>query len=122
MDYVGSEDYRVTYGHDDRFFTYKMDFVPAILARGVMKLQVEKCWVTEPYGADRLIGVDELDPFLKNTLIYLTRRGCISCKDFDVSYVNMPANGSRFIHRKWTINDGETRNYSEVYSGVRGCI
>jgi len=84
MDYVGSEDYRVTYGHDDRFFTYKMDFVPAILASGVMELQVEKRWVTEPDGADRLIGVGELDPFLKNPLSYHARRGCIFRKDFDV--------------------------------------
>jgi ubiquinone/menaquinone biosynthesis C-methylase UbiE len=84
MDFVAGRDYRVPYSHDDRFFTYKMDFVPAVLASGIMQCHDDRRWweLTDA-GEPIPVSQDDLRAFDGNPISYAVRRGCIFEKDYD---------------------------------------
>ncbi len=84
MDFVAGRDYRVPYGHDDRFFTYKMDFAPAILASGVMQTRDDRRWWEETdHGIPHPVSAADLAYFDGNPISYSVRRACIFEKDYD---------------------------------------
>lgn len=81
-DFVAGSDYRVPYAHEEGLFTYKQDFVPAVLASGVMALvEDRRWWDGNVIGAITPISVDDLEPFLGNPLSYHSRRGALFVKD-----------------------------------------
>ena len=84
MDFVPQQPYRVPYAHDDRFFTYKNDFVPLILGSGIMRLERDlRWWDGHDPGTVKPLVPNDLDPFLGNELNYHARRGAIFVKDYD---------------------------------------
>jgi SAM-dependent methyltransferase len=83
MDFVAAEAYRVAYGHDDRFFTYKVDFEAPILASGIMHLVDEaRWWDAEAPGTVEFLGREDLEPFRGNPLSYHARKACLFRKDY----------------------------------------
>ena len=85
MDFVAAQDYRVPYSHSEGLFTYKQDFVPAVLASGIMRVSQEGRWWDghEPGRVERVDETD-LDPFPENPLSYHARRAVIFTKDYGV--------------------------------------
>lgn len=84
MDFVPQQPYRVPYAHDDRYFTYKNDFVPLILGSGIMRLERDlRWWDGHDPGTVKTLVPNDLDPFLGNELNYHARRGAIFVKDYD---------------------------------------
>ncbi len=85
MDFVASEDYRVPYHHDPKFFTYKTDFEDLILKSGIMKKIVERrFWVPSGSNQLELINESDLKPFLGNNLSYHARKLVIFKKDYNL--------------------------------------
>lgn len=83
MDFVGSQDYRVPYSHIPGLFTYKQDFVPPVLASGVMRvLEEHRWWDQDVPGAVHAIDIGDLEPFGGNSLNYHARRGVLFLKDY----------------------------------------
>lgn len=81
-DFVAGSDYRVPYAHEDGLFTYKQDFVPAVLASGVMDLvEDRRWWDGNVIGACSPIIMQDLEPFLGNPLSYHSRRGALFMKN-----------------------------------------
>jgi SAM-dependent methyltransferase len=85
MDFVASEDYRVPYHHDPKFFTYKMDFEDLLLKSGIMQKVIEKRFWAPP-GVEQLefISESQLRPFLGNQLNYHARKLVIFKKDYNL--------------------------------------
>jgi SAM-dependent methyltransferase len=92
MDFVASCDYRVPYSHQPGFFTFKQDFVPAVLASGIMVMVDEKRWWDGhiPGGVEP-IEESELTPFLENPLNYHSRRGVLFSKHHEALPVHEEA-------------------------------
>lgn len=83
MDFVAGENYRVPYAHQDGLFTYKQDFVPAILASGLMTIAEDHRWWDGNHpGEIHTIHEQDLTPFLGNSLNYHARRGVLFTKDY----------------------------------------
>jgi SAM-dependent methyltransferase len=84
MDFVPQNPYRVPYGHDDRYFTYKNDFVPLVLGSGIVRLvDDQRWWDGNQPGTVQSLTEADLEPFLGNELNYHARRGAIFQKDYD---------------------------------------
>ena len=85
MDFVPAEPFRVVYGHDDRYFTYKNDFAPVVLASGIMRMVEDRRWWDAHHaGSVNDISENDLEPFLRNELNYHARRGVIFMKDYEL--------------------------------------
>ena len=83
MDFVAGRNYRVPYAHQPGMFTYKQDFVPAILASGVMTVSEDRRWWDAHRPGDvEPLEESELEPFLGNELNYHARRGVLFTKDY----------------------------------------
>ena len=83
MDYVAALNYRVPYSHQPGMFTYKQDFVPAVLASGVMTMAEDhRWWDAHRPGEVEAIDESQLQPFLENELNYHARRGVLFTKDY----------------------------------------
>jgi ubiquinone/menaquinone biosynthesis C-methylase UbiE len=83
MDFVAASDYRVPYSHTEGLFTYKQDFVPPILASGVMEIiQEHRWWDMHTPGAVHAVTERELQPLVGNPLSYHARRGVLFSKDY----------------------------------------
>jgi ubiquinone/menaquinone biosynthesis C-methylase UbiE len=85
MDFVASEDYRVPYHHNSKFFTYKTDFEDLVLKSRIMKKVAEKrYWATPGADSVEFIKESQLTPFLGNHLSYHARKLVIFKKDYDL--------------------------------------
>lgn len=85
MDFVAARDYRVPYSHIDGLFTYKQDFVPPILASGIMNvIEEHRWWDMNTPGAVHPITTEDLQPMLGNPLSYHARRGVLFAKDYSL--------------------------------------
>jgi len=83
MDFVAAENYRVPYSHSEGMFTYKQDFVPAILASGIMTITEDhRWWDGNNPGSIEPLTTDDLQPFASNPLNYHARRGTLFTKDY----------------------------------------
>ena len=83
MDFVALQNYRVPYAHSEGFFTYKQDFVPALLASGLMDVVEDvRWWDQENPGSVEEVTVDQLEPFAGNPLNYHARRGTLFAKNY----------------------------------------
>ena len=83
MDFVALRNYRVPYSHTEGFFTYKQDFVPALLASGLMDVMEDvRWWDHENPGSVEEVAVDQLEPFAGNPLNYHARRGTLFAKNY----------------------------------------
>ena len=83
MDFVALENYRVPYSHFEGFFTYKQDFVPALLASGLMDaVEDVRWWDQGNPGSIEEVTVDQLEPFAGNSLNYHARRGTLFAKNY----------------------------------------
>ena len=83
MDFVALQNYRVPYSHSEGFFTYKQNFVPALLASGVMDVVDDvRWWDQEDPGSVEEVTVDQLNPFAGNPLNYHARRGTLFAKNY----------------------------------------
>jgi SAM-dependent methyltransferase len=83
MDFVASEDYRVSYHHDERFYTYKMDFDQILGASGVLdKLEEHRWWEPDAPGDRRDLMEADLLPFLGNPHSFHARKACIYRKNY----------------------------------------
>lgn len=83
MDFVAAKNYRVPYAHQDGMFTYKQDFVPAVLSSGVMSIAEDhRWWDAHQPGEVEAIEESQLQPFLGNELNYHARRGALFTKDY----------------------------------------
>jgi ubiquinone/menaquinone biosynthesis C-methylase UbiE len=84
MDFVASEDYRVTYHHKEDMFTYKMDFETPVLASGIMRSIGERRWFVDP-KSDNVIDLsyDDLKPFRGNPISYHSGKMVVFEKDYD---------------------------------------
>ena len=83
MDFVAGEDYRVSYHHDERFYTYKMDFDRILSASGVLeKLEEHRWWEPETPGDRRDLTDADLVPFLGNPHSFHARKACIYRKNY----------------------------------------
>lgn len=87
MDFVAAKDHRVPYSHVTGLFTYKADFVPAILSSGVMR-QVEEHWFWNNPDSETLtytpLTSSDIAPFDGNRLSYHSRRMVVFEKDYDL--------------------------------------
>ena len=83
MDFVAGENYRVPYSHSEGMFTYKQDFVPAVLASGIMtSTEDHRWWDGNDPGSVEPLTTGDLDPFTGNPLNYHARRGTLFTKDY----------------------------------------
>ena len=84
MDFVAESDYRVPYAHSEGMYTYKQDFVPAVLSSGIMTIVEDHRWWdgNEPGGV-ALLTSEDLQPFVGNSLNYVSRRGTLFAKRYD---------------------------------------
>ena len=83
MDFVALQNYRVPYSHSEGFFTYKQDFVPALLASGLVDVMEDvRWWDQESPGSVEEVRVDQLEPFAGNPLNYHARRGTLFAKNY----------------------------------------
>lgn len=85
MDFVASENYSTVYHHNKDFYTYKMDFEPALLATGVLKKIYEKRWWINP-SSNKLEFINESDliPFEGNIKNYHARKMVVFEKNFNL--------------------------------------
>jgi len=87
MDFVASKDYRTPYHHDDRFFTYKMDFEPLVLGSGIMEKVYERRWWVNPNDeTGEMINISSpaLCPFLGNQINYHARKMVVFRKNMEI--------------------------------------
>lgn len=83
MDFVAAVNYRVPYSHEDGLFTYKQDFVPAVMATGIMTMtEQHRWWDGNQPGEVHVIAEEDLVPFEENPLSYHARRGVLFTKDY----------------------------------------
>lgn len=92
MDFVAAADYRVPYRHSEGLFTYKQDFVPAVMASGVMSVvEDHRWWDGHVPGAVRPVLEADLQPLTGNPLNYHARRGVLFVKDYSTLPVHVEA-------------------------------
>ncbi len=84
MDFTSQRNHRVPYAHDDRYFTYKSDFVSPILASGIMTLADDKRWIVDSLGVRQPLDDQDLEPFLGNSNNYSARRACLFRKQYSL--------------------------------------
>jgi SAM-dependent methyltransferase len=85
MDFVAAEDYRVSYHHDARFYTYKMDFDRVLSSSGVLdKVEEHRWWEPEAAGDRRDLTEADLLPFLGNPHSFHARKACIYRKNYSL--------------------------------------
>ncbi|MDO8307640.1 MAG: class I SAM-dependent methyltransferase [Actinomycetota bacterium] len=82
MDFAAARDYRTPYRYDERYFTYKADFVAPILASGVMSVADDLRWILTPDGVRHAIGRADLEPFLGKAANYTARRATLFLKNY----------------------------------------
>lgn len=85
MDFVAAEDYRTSYNHDPRFFTYKQDFAEAVSCSGIMEPILEKRWYESNQTPGEIIEItsDQLNPFYDNPISYYARKLVLFKKNYD---------------------------------------
>lgn len=85
MDFYGSQDYRVPYGHHDGLYTFKQDFQPLFESSGATRTMWTRIWDDQGHGLARIPVKDrDFTPFLANPMNYRGRKACLFRKSSDV--------------------------------------
>ena len=83
MDFIAKKDYRTLYSHDERLYTYKMDFEPIIMASGIANKISSSCWWVDPKsGVKTAISEQDINTFKHNPLNYYARKMVIFEKQY----------------------------------------
>ena len=106
MDFVGGHPYRVPYAHDERFYTYKTDFVPLVLGSGIMVLREDRRWWDgHSPGSVSPLALEDLEPFPGTELNYHARRGAIFTKDYSALPLHVESDFARVDAPREPITD-----------------